>query len=335
MSRNTSGCAINARRLYTGEPHRLAGRSVAATTRASTALQRSLALDTVSPRQHELEASILLAASRVSSVLYDRRRHSAYPLHYVVPQPERLELALAPGALEPLVFAMLPTYHEDNELVGAPGLRATPGRNGVTLNLLDPTGTPTDAQVFLRGVSRKDWAMAVAAVDARSALPSFVHEQRLSVHERRFLRRYPFFDAHPMLASAMLRRLHLLHSACWVSIWTADLAVKVEWCGGPSLREVTRLLTHPRFGLLGSEISLPDRTVLDDHRSLHSVTFQGPALPVHATWKPMRGFPEGALLLRPHASCHHKTEVSPTTRTPRSSPAGVARRRVLGRPGLA
>ncbi|SDN05380.1 hypothetical protein SAMN04489726_4664 [Allokutzneria albata] len=312
MSRkNSRRDAIEAWIRCTGEPYRHAGRSIAAAERASAEVGRSVGLDAVSLRQQELEAAVLLALRHVSSVLYDRdEQRAGFPFRYVVPRHDRLRLALAPGALDPLVFALLPNEY-DGELVGVAGLRAVPHSSGVTLTLLDATGAQTDAQVTLMGVGRKDWAVAVAEADSRHGRPSFIHEQRLAAREHQELSRYPLTGAHPAMASAMLRRLNLLRSACWFSAWTDDLTVTVEWCGGHSLIQAATLLTDPHLGLPAAEVVRGVTSESPGHDPWLSIAIHGPTLPTRGASNPQRGYPEGALLLRRMSSCRHTPGVPP------------------------
>jgi hypothetical protein len=86
---------------------------------------------------------------------------------------------------------------------------------------------------------------------------------------------YRGLRAHPLLASRMLRRLHLLSAARWIDAWTADSAVKIEWAEGPELSQVARSLIDPVVGLLDDGVLLRQRDRVDSNQEIYySIDFQ-------------------------------------------------------------
>lgn len=219
--------------------------------------------------------------------------------------------------------------------MGTPGLRAHTGRRGVSLSQLDIHGQQTAASVLLNGVRRDEWTKAVEWANDQCLDPqsrtSLVNQPNLAPAERRFMSAYPCFRGHPMLASAMLRRLHILSAACWVHVWTADSAIKIEWCHGPSLRVAALMLADSSLGILGPEITMPHADRLDSDES-SSVTFQGPSLPAHCTHRRCRSFPAGALRLRRLASSHAFTTQSLES-GPSDAPETDSEHRLVSRRG--
>lgn len=207
---------------------------------------------------------------------------STYPFRYLTPMPDHLEVTPLSHALGPLVFGLIPRRN-GTEIEGIPGLRAIPGRRGVTLILLDVSGHPTSARVLLKGVRRDAWADAVAWANdqflARHARRSFAHEPALTSAERRFILDHARFHAHPVLASAILRRLHIFSSACWVHVRTTHSDLKIEWCRGSPPREIARLLADAHAGILGPDITMLPTGQLDNDR--YAAIFHGPPLPDH------------------------------------------------------
>lgn len=100
-----------------------------------------------------------------------------------------------------------------------------------------------------------------------------------------------------MLASLMLRRLHLLSSARWVDVWTADEAVKIEWSEGPQLREVARSLIAPGIGLLRQGVQLSQPEWSDSGQEPYVLVFQGPTVLADATGRGGR-YPDSVLIMR-------------------------------------
>lgn len=292
MPRTTSVItrAVTLRKTYTGEPLRVARSNINELNTALTTRHRPVPA-AITPEQRDLEASVLLAVGEASRQLSGGAsrepsgpRVSTYPFRYLTPMPDHLEVVPLAHALGPLAFGLVPRRNGP-EIEGIPGLRAVPGRRGVTLILLDVSGHPIGARVLLKGVRREAWADAVAWADdqylARQARRSFAHEPTLTSAEHRFILDHARFAAHPMLASAMLRRLHILSSACWVHVWTAHSDLKIEWCHGPWPRDIALLLADSHAGILGPEITMRRADQLDNDREFYAVTFQGPPLPDH------------------------------------------------------
>lgn len=269
--------AIAARMACTGESRRLATESIR-TLNGSAGTNGSRPVpDAHTPEQLDLEARLLLALTRICYQQFSRVS-DPYPLECLSPQLDGLDLYVRPAALPRFVVSVVPRWREDG-VEGVPGLRARLGSRSVTLTTLTTAGQSTTARLRLVGVTPKLWAAALAAADDLQldsrARGSYVHDAHLRGRERRALRDFgSFYGAH--LASLLLRRFHLLSTACWVDGW-ADLEVKVEWCHGPRLREVVDALFHPRFGV-GTRITLKNPELLGDVTPF-SVTLQGPPPP--------------------------------------------------------
>ncbi|WP_211768806.1 hypothetical protein [Kutzneria sp. CA-103260] len=249
--------------------------------------------------QQELEAHVLLALRDIRQL----RNHDLpfYPFRYVTPKSHSLELSLLPHHLGSFAFGMAPRSH-DNEIAGVPGLRVTSSRRGITLRLLSRDGHPTDANVLLKDVTPTQWSKAMSWTNDEyvgTTQDFFVHEPALTATESQYLRQYERLRAHPMLASLVLRRLHLLSAAGWIDVWTADSAIKIEWFEGPQLREVARRLIDPDVGLVAEGVSLRryHHELINSDLEPYSLDFRGPAPQTGGTVSG-RGYPEGALIMR-------------------------------------
>ncbi|WP_414943845.1 hypothetical protein [Amycolatopsis sp. cmx-11-32] len=273
----------------TGEPYQLVKTGLSGSRQAIPAAATAA--------QQELEAHILLALRDIRQL----RNHDLpfYPFRYATPKRQSLELSVLPHTLGAFIFGLAPRS-KDYEIAGVPGLRVTSSRRGVTLRLLGNDGHPTEANVLIKGVTPKQWSKAMSWANdeyLETTKDFFVHEPVLTTAESRFMSRYRRLRAHPMLASRVLRRLHLLSTAHWIDAWTADSTVKIEWSGGPQLREVARRLIDPDVGLLGEEVRLRQRKLLDSDRELYSLDFQGPA-PQADDAGGDRSYPEVTLVMR-------------------------------------
>jgi hypothetical protein len=294
---------VEARINCTGEPRRLAIPAIRALSTQAGTLPPPLP-EASTTDQQELESRVLLALARACRER-SGPRGTRYPVSYVSPTPHALELKLRTASIPYFVSALVPRWSED-DVYGMPGLRARPHRRGIVLTMLDRSGKVSGARVLLKDVTADSWAKALAWSAAGftedRAKRSWVHDVDLSFHERRHMHTFPRFYAHPLLASALLRRIHLLASACWIDAWT-DSAVKIEWCHGPKLGDVARSLTSPVVGIRAPFTLLtPERTHDSEHQ--YRLVFEGPSLPLlpHFERLNRQGVP-GILELRQQDLC--------------------------------
>jgi hypothetical protein len=288
--------AITARVHFTGEPRRLARHHIGRLNPAPSMNDVRLKVllpEASAPAQQDLEARLLMAASGACRSLYGRHPFT-YPFRYICPKTDGLDVVPLPQALAEFAFEFLPRQYDDGEIGGVPGLRAFASRRGIILRTLGPSGRLTGAQVLLKGVSRRSWREAVATANAQPldgpATMSFAHERDLTHAEHQFMRRYQVVNGPIALASAMLRRLHILRSACWIHVWTADRAFKVEWCHGPDLRETSRLLIRPPAGIRDPQTTLQEPDPPGDDHLIYWATLRaavrapGPDTPSQPNW---------------------------------------------------
>jgi hypothetical protein len=223
---------------------------------------RALVLpDATSPRQQELDAAILLAASRAASYLHPwpdvARWLTARPgrlVRMVRPQPSELFLHLEAAVLAPLMLELLPRITETGTVAGLPGLRATLHRRHVELYML---GTEPTARVQLANVSYRAWSAALAFTEAAYPEPNPLRwlgndPTPLTEPELTALATCSTEAAVTALASCLLRRLGLLAQAQQLNVsMPSPGLLRLRWCGQPTAAAVATKLVHPITGLPG------------------------------------------------------------------------------------
>jgi hypothetical protein len=223
--------------------------------------------DAATVDQQVMESWVWRAASDAVSDLHDRPPASlmrrAHPLHAVCPAPSGCDgLAVrltTPAALGPLMAALLPRWDDESapsEVSGMPGLRPHHEGRSVVLRAVDST-----AEVRIPEVPLRLWRAALAYVEQafcgetpenRQRWAWFSSPNSLAAQEREFLDRYPLRPAKARLASALLRRQHLLHSSRYFTTWTlSGVGWHIEYSGGPPPASIMKRYLDPMFGIPG------------------------------------------------------------------------------------
>lgn len=190
--------------------------------------------DATTEAQRQLEAKVLLAGCTAAGMLQLMPPASIVrPAHAfrTVEPGETLKLHLGHNALGPLLFELLPRDEAGHGL-GIAGLRHRQYRRSAEL-------TSGDAGVVLVGVDESKWDLGMRYV-------RWMHE----------FRGLEYTDgggndeevAKAATGSALLRRVHLWHDACWLRALPLGDGWFVEWPGGPIEEEVRARLDDPRFG---------------------------------------------------------------------------------------
>ncbi len=190
--------------------------------------------DATTEAQQQLEAKVLLAGCTAASMLQLMPPASIIrPAHAfrTVEPGETLKLHLGDRALGPLLFELLPRT-EAGYGMGVAGLAHRQYRRSAEL-------TTGEAGVVLVGVDENAWDLGMRYV-------RWMHE----------FRGVEYTDGggndevtpEAATGSALLRRVHLWHDACWLRALPLGSGWFVEWPGGPTETEVRAKLADPRFG---------------------------------------------------------------------------------------
>jgi hypothetical protein len=252
--------------------------------------------DAGSSRQRELEADVLLAASRAANYLHPlpelAKQLNLRPgrmVRMVRSQPDDLILHLERAVLGPLLLELLPRITAEGTLAGVPGLRALLYRRHVVLYSFD-----TAAQVTLANVSYRQWAAALAFAEAAHVGPESDplrwlgnDPTPLAEPELAAILDRPRAGGLVRLASSVLRRVGLFGAAKELRVYEAQPdTLYVQWHGGPTAARVATLLVHPVTGLPGNKFFVVPQaeyvTVhsLDDGLSVVLQQLQGDDTPV-------------------------------------------------------
>ncbi len=197
--------------------------------------------DATTGAQQQLEAKVLLAACTAASVVQLMPPASiTTPTHVfrAVEPGEAVRLHLAPRALGPLLFELLPRT-ESGYGMGVAGLTHVQHRRSAEL-------TTGDASVVLAGVDQAAWDQGMRYVRWMHDFRGVEYTDGGGLDDE---------VAKAATGSALLRRVHLWHDACWLRALPLGNGWFVEWPGGPSETEVREKLAHPTFGT-EHEISL-------------------------------------------------------------------------------
>lgn len=213
--------------------------------------------DAVNTAQQELEAALILAASRAVNHLHRyppaSLRRPASVFRSISPGADcsATEVAVAEPALGPLLSELLPFVASDEEVNGVPGLRIQRHRRCVELSLAQCNAP---ASVIIKDVDSRTWKAALAYVDASFVAPhQFIDcraqvQPHLTREEAQHLRAFPRVDS-PATGSALFRRHLALDRPYWIQVWTAFDAWKVERPSDVELSADALVFLDPVFGL--------------------------------------------------------------------------------------
>lgn len=226
------------------------------------ALRSAVLPDAQTRAQQELEAAVLLAASRSRSYLHPwpgiahwLTNRPSQLVRMMRPQPRELFLHLEAAVLAPLMLELLPRITETGTVAGLPGLRATLHRRHVELFVL---GTEPPARVQLANVSYRAWSAALAFAEA--AYPEQPDPLRwlgndpapLLPQELEALAGQRLAGDLTALASWLLRRLRLLGQTQQLNVSVPEPnQLQVRWSGGSTAAATATKLVHPITGLRG------------------------------------------------------------------------------------
>lgn len=213
------------RRAYTGENLSQAVPAVRA---------GELLPDATTEAQRQLEAKVLLAGCAAASMLQLMPPASIIrPAHAfrTVEPGETLKLHLGPNALGPLLFELLPRT-EAGYGMGVAGLTHRQYRRSAEL-------TTGDAGVVLVGVDEHAWDLGMRYVRWMHEFRGVEYTEGGGDTEE---------VAKAATGSALLRRVHLWHDACWLRALPMGDAWFVEWPGGPAEEQIREKLGHAEFG---------------------------------------------------------------------------------------
>jgi len=224
------------------------------------ALRSAVLPDAQTRAQQELEAAVLLAASRAMSCLHPwpgvahwLTNRPGQLIRMVRPQPDgELVLHLGAAVLAPLLSELWPRLTEEGAVVGLPGLRATVHRRHVELVRL---GTNQAARVHLANVSYRAWSAALAFTEAAYPEPNPLQwlgndPTPLVAQEAEVLAGDETPANLTRLASCLLRRLRLLGQANQLNVSAPEHdQLRLRWCGEPTAAAVATKLVHPIAGL--------------------------------------------------------------------------------------
>jgi hypothetical protein len=234
------------------------------------ALRSAVLPDADTHAQRELEAAVLLAASRARCYLRPWPSAAGWLtsrpgrlIRMVRPQPDgELVLHLEAAVLAPLMLELLPRLTDDGELAGRPGLRATVHRRHVELV---QHGTDQAARVRLANVSYRAWSAALTFTEVARPEPNPLRwlgndPTPLVPQELAALFSRPMSNHLTRLTSCLLRRIGLFATASDVC---ADALqpdqVRLRWCGELTAAAVATKLVHPIAGLPGDRfLVVPD-----------------------------------------------------------------------------
>lgn len=234
------------------------------------ALRGAVLPDAGTDAQRELEAAVLLAASRARSYVRPEpgatrwlTSRASRLIRMVRPQPDgELVLHLETAVLAPLILELWPRLTKDGVVAGLPGLRATVHRGHVELIRL---GTDQAARIQLANVSYRAWSAALAFAEAAYPGPNPLQwlgndPTPLLPQELEALANRQLTANFSTLASCLLRRIGLLAAADAVFTDTPQPdQLRVRWRGEPTAAAVATKLVHPLAGLPGDEfLVVPD-----------------------------------------------------------------------------
>lgn len=190
--------------------------------------------DATTEAQRQLEAKVLLAGCTAASMLQLMPPASIIrPAHaFAAVEPgETLKLHLGPNTLGPLLFELLPRT-EAGYGMGVAGLTRRQYRRSAELRA-------GDAGVVLVDVDESEWDLGMRYV-------RWMHEFRGVEYTEGGGNSEEITKA--ATGSALLRRVHLWHDACWLRALPLGDAWFVEWPGGPVEEQIREKLADPRFG---------------------------------------------------------------------------------------
>lgn len=213
--------------------------------------------DAVNMAQQELEAALLLAASRAVNHLHRyppaSLRRPAPVFRSISPGTgcSATEVAMAERALGPLLTELWPHVVEAEEVHGVPGLRFQRNRRCVELSLAQ---CDEPASVIIRNVDDRTWKAALAYVDAYFGVtPGRIDcraqaQPRLTRDEVRDLRAFRRVY-YPATGSALFRRHLALDRPYWFQVYTGDGAWKAERPSDVESSADALVFLDPVFGL--------------------------------------------------------------------------------------
>lgn len=224
------------------------------------ALRSAVLPDAGTYAQRELEAAVLLAASRAGSYLrpgttcWLKNRPSRL-IRMVRPQPDgELVLHLETAVLAPLMLELWPRLSKDGVVAGLPGLRATVHRRHVELIRLS---TDRVARIQLANVSYRAWSAALTFAETVDPEPNPLQwlgndPAPLLPQELEALSDRPLTADFAGLASWLLRRFELLAVAQNLRVDAPRHdQLQLCWSGEPTAAAVASKLVHPITGLPG------------------------------------------------------------------------------------
>jgi hypothetical protein len=230
------------------------------------ALRAALLPDADTRPQQELEAAVLLAASRSAGYLHPwpgiahwLTTRPSQLVRMVRPQPKsELVLHLDAITLAPLLLELLPRMTAEDAVAGLPGLRATLHRRHIELVWF---GTDAPTRIQLANVSYRAWSAALAFAEAAYPEPDPLRwlgndPTPLLPQELEALADRRLSGELTALASWLLRRLKLLGQAqrLHVSAPKPD-QLQVRWSGGSTAAAVATKLVHPIMGFSGDKFA--------------------------------------------------------------------------------
>ncbi|MGZ3143315.1 hypothetical protein ACVDFE_15235 [Lentzea chajnantorensis] len=222
---STTDQLADLRRTYTGEN----------LSQAVPAVRDGAPLpDATTAAQQQLEAKVLLAGCTAASIVQLMPPASiTTPTHAfrAVEPGEAVRLHLAPRVLGPLLFELLPRT-EGGYGMGVAGLVHRQHRRSAEL-------TTGEASVVLAGVDQAVWDQGMRYVRWMHEFRGVEYADGGGLDEE---------VAQAATGSALLRRVHLWHDACWLRALPLGDGWFVEWPGGPSEAGVREKLARPRFG---------------------------------------------------------------------------------------
>ncbi|MEU6154920.1 hypothetical protein ABZ816_33530 [Actinosynnema sp. NPDC047251] len=286
---------------YTSEDPPVAERCIAPQAEATgpSAPAARLIAEAHSVHQRILETSLLLAIHEADVPIPADpfRFHQVFRL--VSPRRQRLVVELAEAVVLPFLRALLAPVHPNPTGDGVPGLRLTPGQNGITLRLLDASGDLTDAEVEIKNVPvprwNDLWTEIRRSAPQRPVDPFLDRTPQLSRGERAGLAHHRRVCGPVGLGSAMLRRIGLLSGADGVDVWAGlgKTQIHVEIHNGPSVSSVVEALRDPIAGVCG------ESTVFDERDGKYAHVQDIRVTPDRFTGDPQSMFSLPEIVLRP------------------------------------
>jgi transcriptional regulator with XRE-family HTH domain len=223
---------------------RCTGESPNTVRRQREPLQPGVLVPSASSRpQRELEAAILLAATRMSG-------RGLPMIKWVGPDSDSLRLKIAHDAVASFFAEALPVV-VDGEVTGIPGLRPWPGRDHVDFRVIGLDGD-SQAAVRLMGVSRTQYRNA-AELLSRAEVQLW-RECRNSLHAREADLVHDLATQPVDLMSGVLRRFALFRGATSIASVVDGDALRVQWCDGPDGEVIASILGESECRIPGAVV---------------------------------------------------------------------------------